>query len=133
MPMDIALAIDASGSVGMRSYQLVKSFLKAFTHHFDVNNTVRFSCLHYDHNVYPDFRFKDDRYRNHASLDAKLQSLSYTYGATLTDMALWEVIKFFMSGNGARPYALRVLVIITDGRTFGGVRRLKPPVRKLKV
>lgn len=134
-PLDIALAIDASGSVGHKSFQLVKSFLKKFSHHFEVNHTVHFSCLHYDHKVYNDFLFKDSQYHNHASLDAKLQSMAYPSGATLTDRALWEVRKFFMRSNGARDDGKvhRVLVLLTDGRTYGGKARLIPPAYELKV
>ena len=133
--MDIALAVDASGSVGVRSFQLVKSFLKLFTHHFEVNKTVHFACLHYDHRVHKDFEFKDIQFRDHDNLDAKLQNMTYPSGATLTDYALMAVKHFFRRSNGARnkTEARRVLVILTDGRTYGGQERLKPPVHQLKV
>ena len=134
-PIDIALAIDASGSVGDRSFQLVREFLKLFTQHFDVSHMVRFACLHYDHFVYKDFSFKDEQFRNHTNLEEKLQNMSYPSGATLTHQALIEVIKFFGIGNGARNASevRRVSVVLTDGRTYGGKRKLIPPVDYLKV
>ncbi|CAH3032735.1 unnamed protein product, partial [Porites lobata] len=133
-PIDIALAIDASGSVGDRSFQLVREFLKLFTQHFDVSHMVRFACLHYDHFVYKDFSFKDEQFRNHTNLEEKLQNMSYPSGATLTHQALIEVIKFFGIGNGARNASevRRVSVVLTDGRTYGGKRKLIPPVDYLK-
>ena len=134
-PIDIALAIDASGSVGNRSFQLVREFLKLFTQHFDVSHMVRFACLHYDHFVYKDFSFKDEQFRNRTNLEEKLQNMSYPSGATLTHQALIEVIKFFGIGNGARNASevRRVAVVLTDGRTYGGKRKLIPPVDYLKV
>ena len=134
-PIDIALAIDASGSVGNRSFQLVREFLKQFTQHFDVSHTVRFACLHYDHFVYTDFSFKDEQFRNHTNLEEKLQNMSYPSGATLTHQALVEVIKFFGIGYGARNASevRRATVVLTDGRTYGGKRKLVPPVDYLKV
>ncbi|CAH3022674.1 unnamed protein product, partial [Porites evermanni] len=133
-PIDIALAIDASGSVGNRSFQLVREFLKLFTQHFDVSHMVRFACLHYDHFVYKDFSFKDEQFRNRTNLEEKLQNMSYPSGATLTHQALIEVIKFFGIGNGARNASevRRVAVVLTDGRTYGGKRKLIPPVDYLK-
>ena len=133
--MDIALAIDASGSVGARSFQLVRTFLKKFTHHFEVNHTVRFACLHYDHKVYIDFLFKDEQFHDHAKLDAKLQNMTYPSGATLTQRALWEAMKFFTSGNGARDFSKvkRLILLLTDGVTYGGKYRLIPPVNDIKV
>ena len=133
--MDIALAVDASGSVGVHSYQVAKSFLKLFTHHFEVNNTVHFACLHYDHRVYKDFEFKDIQFRDHDNLDAKIQNMTYPSGATLTQYALTACQHFFNMSNGARnkTEARRVLVIFTDGPTWGGKERLKPPVHELKV
>ena len=134
-PIDIALAIDASGSVGNRSFQLVREFLKLFTQHFDVTHMVRFACLHYDHFVYKDFSFKDEQFRNRTNLEEKLQKMSYPSGATLTHQALIELIKFFGIGNGARNASevRRVSVVLTDGRTYGGKRKLIPPVDYLKV
>ena len=135
MPMDIALAIDASGSVGPTSYQLVKTFLKLFTHHFEVNHTVHFACLHYDHRVLLDCDFGDVQVRNHVNLDAKIQNMTYPSGATLTDMALRAVKQFFRIGNGARSKneVRRISVILTDGRTYGGKEWLKLPVHELEV
>lgn len=134
-PLDIALVIDASGSVGHRSFQLVKSFLKVFTHHFEVTNTTHFSCLHYDHRVYIDFEFKDTQYHNHSSLDAKIQDMSYPSGATLTNKALIEAKTFFFRLNGARNESdvRRVCIIVTDGKTHYGIESLIHPVYELKV
>ena len=134
-PMDIALAIDSSGSVGRRSFQLVKAFLKVFTHHFEVTNTTHFACLHYDHRVYKNFKFKDTQYHNHPSLDAKIQSMRYLGGATLTDQALTVAKTFFFRRNGARNKrkVKRAVVLMTDGKTYYGVPSLVHPTYELKV
>ncbi|XP_044172962.1 neurogenic locus notch homolog protein 1-like isoform X2 [Acropora millepora] len=133
-PMDIALAIDSSGSVGRRSFQLVKAFLKVFTHHFEVTNTTHFACLHYDHRVYKNFKFKDTQYHNHPSLDAKIQSMRYLGGATLTDQALTVAKTFFFRRNGARNKrkVKRAVVLMTDGKTYYGVPSLVHPTYELK-
>lgn len=133
--MDIALAIDSSGSVGRRSFQLVKAFLKVLTHHFEVTNTTHFSCLHYDHRVFKDFEFKDTQYHNHSSLDAKIQSMWYLGGATLTDHALMVAKTFFFRRNGARNKrkVKRALVVLTDGKSYYGAPSLVHPTYVLKV
>ena len=133
--MDIALAIDSSGSVGRRSFQLVKAFLKVFTHHFEVTNTTHFACLHYDHRVYKNFKFKDTQYHNHPSLDAKIQSMRYLGGATLTNQALTVAKTFFFRRNGARNKrkVKRAVVLMTDGKTYYGVPSLIHPTYELKV
>ena len=134
-PLDIAFAIDASGSIGHRSYKLVKAFLKAFTSYFEVNHTAHFACLHYDHDVYIDFEFKDIEYRNHSALNEKIDSITHTAGGTFTDAALVAVRKFFLRKNGARDEAVarRCVVILTDGPTYWGKESLIHPTYVLKV
>ncbi|KAL9968558.1 hypothetical protein ACROYT_G020666 [Oculina patagonica] len=136
VPLDIAFVVDASGSVGVRAFQLVKSFLKEFTHYFNVSaNETHFACLHYDHRVHPDFSFNDTQFYSPAALDAKLDNMTYPSGATLTDRALWEAKKFYRKDHGARDFHVipRCVVVLTDGITWGGSFRLIPPVHSLKV
>lgn len=135
-PLDIAFVVDASGSVGSRSFQLVKRFLQEFTQYFNVSaNETHFACLHYDHRVFKDFTFNDIEFYDLLTLQYKLGSMSYPSGATLTDRALWVAKTFYSTGNGARDYHSipRCLVVLTDGRTYRGKDRLIPPVSSLKV
>lgn len=114
----------------------MKSFLKEFTHYFNVSaNETHFACLHYDHRVHPDFSFNDTQFYSPAALDAKLDNMTYPSGATLTDRALWEAKKFYRRDHGARDFQVipRCVVVLTDGRTYGGKFRLIPPVHSLKV
>lgn len=134
--MDLAFVVDASGSVGNRSFQLVKKFLKELTHHFNVSwNDTHFACLHYDHKVHKDFSFNDTQYYNSSALDQKIDHMAYPSGATLTDRALWEAKAFYNRDHGARNFTdiPRCIVVMTDGRTYGGKHRLIPPSNALKV
>lgn len=136
VPLDIAFVVDASGSVGIHSFQLVKTFLKEFTHYFNVSvNESHFACLHYDHRVFKDFSFNDSQFYDPVALDSKLDNMTYPSGATLTDRALWVAKTFYSRDNGARDYhdIPRCLVVLTDGRTYRGKERLIPPVHSLKV
>ena len=135
-PLDIAFVVDASGSVGIRSFQVLKTFLKEFTSYFNVSaNETHFACLHYDHRVFKDFSFNDTEFYDPLALGYKLGNISYPAGATLTDRALWVARTFYLPGNGARDYhdIPRCLVAFTDGRTYLGKYRLIPPVNSLKV
>lgn len=135
-PLDIAFVVDASGSIGNKSFQLVKSFLREFTHYFNVStNGTHFACLHYDHHVYMDFTFNDTIYHNSSVLDLKLDSMPYPSGATRSDQALWGAYWLYRPNNGARDYhdIPRCVLVLTDGKTFGGMDYLKPPVAALKV
>lgn len=136
MPLDIAFVVDASGSVGIRSFQVVKAFLKEFTHYFNVSaNETHFACLHYDHKVHPDFSFNDTQFYNPVALDAKIDSIKYPSGATVTHGALEEAGTFFTPDNGARDFHVipRCVLVLTDGINYGGKHLLVPPVRYLKV
>ena len=136
MPLDMAFVVDASGSVGLRSFQLVKTFLREFTHYFNVSaNQSHFACLHYDHRVFKDFSFNDTEFYDPFALDYKLGNMTYPSGATLTDRALWVARTFFLTDNGVRDYhnIPRCLMVLTDGSTYGGRHRLIPPVISLKV
>ena len=136
MPLDIAFVVDASGSVGMRSFQVVKTFLKEFTRYFNVSvNETHFACLHYDHRVFEDFSFKDTEFYDPVALENKIGNMTYPKGATLTDKALRVAETFFSTDNGARDYNVipRCIVALTDGRTYRGKERLIQPVKSLKV
>ena len=59
--IDLALAIDASGSVGKDNYQNLKDFLKLFVSRFTLSESeTHVALLHYDHRVFVDFDFNDD-------------------------------------------------------------------------
>ena len=134
--MDIAFVVDASGSVGIHSFQLVKTFLKEFTRYFNVSvNETHFACLHYDHRVFKDFSFNDSQFYDPIALESKLDNMTYTEGATVTQKALWAAKTLFSRDNGARDYhkTPRCLVALTDGSTYRGRDQLIPPVHSLKV
>ena len=136
-PMDLALVVDASGSIGNKSFQTVKEFLSNLTRQFNVSVTgTHVACLHYDHRVFPDFSFNDTQYYNQTNLDVKLRAMNYTSGSTVTQFALKAAITFFKVGNGARLNSddnPRILVVFTDGKTHGGRTKLVGPVTELRV
>ena len=134
--MDLAFVVDASGSIGNKSFQLIKSFLKEFTHYFNVStNETHFACLHYDHDVHMDFTFNETMYHNLSALYMKLDSMPYPSGATRSDRALWGAYWLYRPNNGARDYhdIPRCVLVMTDGRNFGGKWLLKAPVAALVV
>ena len=136
MPLDIAFVVDASGSVGIHSFQLVKRFLIEFTQYFNVSaNGSHFACLHYDHRVFKDFTFNDTEFYDPLALERKIGKIPYPSGATVTHKALEVAETFFWTHNGARDYhnIPRCLLVFTDGRTYRGKEQLILPVRSLKV
>lgn len=129
-PMDIAIAIDASGSVLPENYKRIKDLLKLFVDDFHVSESgTHFAVLHYTSKVFIDFTFADASLYNPTALKEAIDAIAYPAGATLTQLAIeYSRLKLFSEVGGARGGDIpKVLLVITDGRTYGGRKTLVIP------
>ena len=71
----------------------------------------------------------------HSGPHSSLYDYRYTRGSTLTQYALWKMnrVAFGASHKHSDPQRVRLLVVITDGETWGGVNALKPFTKETRV
>ena len=109
--------LDSSGSVGARNFYKMLNFVKEIASNFDIGKTgtqvavITFSTS-------PINRFNLNKYANKVSLETAIRSIPYTSGGTYTGKALKYARTYsFQPGNGARPNAVKIAIVITDGKS----------------
>ena len=132
---DILIALDVSSSISLAEFEKRKKLLANFVARFPVNkNEVHFSLLHYNHYIHTDFTFEDPWFYNINAVQERILEVALLGGATLTQNALDEALTVFsMSQYGARQTSKKILIIVTDGYTYGGEETLELPSLKLQV
>lgn len=116
-------------------FEGIKQLLKKFVEKFPVGkNGARFALIHYNHYIYVDFTFNDDAFHTVRPLQKAITNVPLLGGATLTQKALEKALILFSQDQyGARRNSRKVLVIVTDGYTYGGARTLRFPALELEV
>ncbi len=132
---DILIALDISSSISLDEFEKRKQFLSDFVAKFPVNkNGVHFALIYYNHFIHTDFTFEDQRFYNISAVQKNILQVPLLGGATLTQKALDEALQVFsMPQNGARLTSKKILIIVTDGYTYGGEETLELPSLKLQV
>ena len=135
--MDVGIVLDSSGSIGEKNFVKIKKFLMALVSYLNVSpRGTHIAMLHYDHYIYKDFDFSYHEMWNLQKCQQAIANVPYTRGATFTQKALEVALKLFDPRNGCRANdkaVQKILVVITDGRTFRGWRELIKPTEDLKV
>ena len=130
--MDVGIVVDSSSSVTRGNFKLVKNFLTDLVDKLPVSaRMTHVGVIHYNHKSKLDWGFKSVIAMNPASLKDGIKNvLEYEPGGTRTDKGMgmaWQ--DMFKPGQGARPDALHVMLVVTDGKTS---KRSKPYPTVLK-
>ncbi|XP_058536355.1 integrin alpha-M isoform X1 [Ochotona princeps] len=114
---DIAFLIDGSGSINRIDFGRMKEFVWTVMEKFRDSKTL-FSLMQYSDSFRIHFTF-DDFKRNPNPID-HVKSIRQLEGTTHTATGILRVMNdLFVSSSGARPNALKILVVITDGEKYG--------------
>jgi len=116
---DIALILDASGSVGTANYNKALQFLQNLVASFSIatNNEVRVGVITYS--TTSSISFNLDKYSTKASLQSAISKLPYTGGLTNTPAALQDAITLLKTSSyGGHPEPVPNIAIIFTGRNI---------------
>ncbi|XP_072042608.1 uncharacterized protein [Amphiura filiformis] len=122
--IDLAFAMDGSGSVGSGNFDTAKIFVTRVADGFNIGpNNTRVGVIQYSSSPVMEFDFDD--FSTNADVQAAVTAISYQGGGTHTGAAISHMTStLFDSSRGARLRSLnipRVAVIITDGRSGDSV------------
>ncbi|XP_069737739.1 integrin alpha-D-like [Phaenicophaeus curvirostris] len=113
---DIVFLIDGSGSIKPREFQEMKKFVEKVMENFKGSNT-QFSLTQFSDLILPHFDFRT--FRSSSDPTQLLGDVLQLGGRTHTASAIHDVLtRSFTEAAGAREEALKILIVITDGRKF---------------
>ena len=112
--IDLVIAMDESGSVGSRNFEIMKNFVEEIISHFVVSySATRVAIVTWSTRVTLEFDF--NKYINYEGVKKGIERIQYSRGWTATGDAL-NLIRtslFSQSPNDAK----KVLFVLTDGRS----------------
>ena len=109
----------------------IRSFVNSLTQRFTSFTPTYFGLLHYNYKVLTSARLTE-QIPNSQSLRNRIRDMGYLGQATLTQSALTSAKALFDSGARNDPDVQKVLILFTDGRTYGGKQTLREPLKKLR-
>ena len=112
--IDLVIALDESGSVGSKNFEIMKRFVEEITSHFVVSNSAtRVAIVTWSTRVTLEFNF--NKYINNEGVKKGIERIKYSRGWTATGDALNFIRKniFSQSPSGAK----KVLFVLTDGKS----------------
>ncbi|CAN0126560.1 unnamed protein product [Lampetra planeri] len=126
---DIVLLLDGSWSIGRHNFRLVRQFLEALVHAFDVGaGRTRVGLVQYSGD--PRTEWNLNSYPTKGAVVQAIRGLPYKGGNTLTGLALSYILQnSFTVKAGARPGIPKIGILVTDGKSQDGV---KGPASSLK-
>nr|XP_033773368.1 integrin alpha-M-like [Geotrypetes seraphini] len=114
---DIVFLIDGSGSVGSGDFERMKIFVKEMVKRF-TSNDIMFALAQYSSGFEVHFDF--NKYAASRNVEELMRNIRQERQLTHTPTAIRKVTReVFTSGMGSRQNANRILVVITDGETYG--------------
>ncbi|CAH3183434.1 unnamed protein product [Porites evermanni] len=130
--VDVGILMDESGSVSKADFEQQKNFVKALAGHFQFGPSAsQFGVITFSTNAKLDITL--NRYKDAASFQRGVNTISHEGGWTYTGKALNLAYKqLFTAAKGARAKVAKVLIIVTDGQSTGGMQTLKAPIKLLK-
>ena len=113
--MDIAFLLDSSGSIGERSYQKMKDFVKKVADAFVIGpSTTCAGVIIFGSSATTAVRFADAT--NNTVFNAAVDALPYMRGETRIDKALQLASAELLNHpSGARVGVAKVVIVLTDG------------------
>jgi len=117
-PIDVAIVLDESGSIGGIHFNLTKSFLSQLVGYLDIDSgNTRVGLVTYSTSVTT--RFNPNAHSSVTSVQSAISSVTYSGGGyTNTHLALGHVRTSVMtSAAGDRNNVPNVVVLLTDGQS----------------
>ncbi|XP_067657204.1 location of vulva defective 1-like [Haliotis asinina] len=113
--LDIAFIIDASGSIGIQNFELVKNFVNEFIGIASMDDgTVRIGVLTFSYSVRL-YAYLNS-YTTARALQEVVKNISYDSSSTYTAAGLWAANNhIFVSQRGDRSDVPNVAILIADG------------------
>ncbi|KXJ16993.1 Vitrin [Exaiptasia diaphana] len=121
-PADVAILLDASGSIGRKRWPKVAAFTKSLVNSFGVSEEgSHFAVVMYATNtaVVVDFDDFTGAARTPENINAKIDEVDYNEwkGMTYIDRGLDTANRMvFTEENGMRPDKKKILILFTDGK-----------------
>ncbi|XP_058507773.1 vitrin isoform X2 [Solea solea] len=116
---DIAFVIDGSSSVGTGNFRTVLQFVANVTREFEISDTdTRVGAVQYTYEQRLEFAF--GQYNNKAELLNAIKRINYWSGGTSTGAAITYAAEQLFSKS--KPNKRKVMIVITDGRSYDDVR-----------
>ncbi|XP_036597498.1 integrin alpha-X-like [Trichosurus vulpecula] len=113
---DIAFLIDGSGSISNSDFKKMKNFVKAVMSQFEKPNT-QFSLMQFASLFWTHFTF--NTFKNSRDPGKLVDDIFQLTGVTKTATGIKKVVtELFHKSNGAREYATKILIVITDGEKY---------------
>nr|XP_023652302.1 integrin alpha-M-like isoform X3 [Paramormyrops kingsleyae] len=113
---DIVFLIDGSGSVSTGDFDRMKMFMKNLITQFLGRNS-QFGIMQYSSRFDIEMDFSAFRTSEWSRM---IDRIRQQRGHTYTPTAIRRVVnELFVPNRGARPDAVKVLLVITDGKTYG--------------
>ncbi|KAK6961153.1 collagen alpha-3(VI) chain-like isoform X4, partial [Biomphalaria glabrata] len=130
--LDLVFVLDASTSVTVRNFELLKDFVKDFLLDADIDGgNVRVGVVIYSDADYVQFQL--NTYAKKADLYNAIDDIPYRYGSTNTADALKTMRSvMFTAGNGDRSDVDNVAVVVTDGVSNINSRRTVPEAEQAR-
>uniref|UniRef100_A0A8C1L8S3 VWFA domain-containing protein n=1 Tax=Cyprinus carpio TaxID=7962 RepID=A0A8C1L8S3_CYPCA len=111
--IDIAFLMDGSGSVNYEDFKKMKAFVIEMIKSF-IDHDAQFAIAQFSTNCYIHYKFKQS-FKNAKLWEDAVTQISQKKGWTNTAKAIEQLL--FISEEGARPSASKILVVITDGES----------------
>ena len=138
-PVDLVLALDASGSVKLNNWEKEVEFAKQLISNFDVSKSgTHIGVIDFSQAAKPRVDLNSNAGKQVGKINEILESLKEDYqnGMTYTDLALKEAFKMFQNVPASRTVP-KLFIVVTDGFTTWrkgktGMQLLHQPVKDLQ-
>ncbi|XP_068694949.1 matrilin-4-like isoform X2 [Montipora foliosa] len=129
--IDLAFLLDASWSTGPSNFQTMKESVNKIIDHFHVSDEgTHIGVVSFSDEANTELRFTDKQ--EVTKIKASVLAIKNRNGSTRTDKGLLKCrLSLFSAESGTRANVPRVLLVITDGRSYRR-NRTRKEYRKLK-
>jgi hypothetical protein len=130
--VDLVIILDSSTSVGQKNFQKMLEFCKDLLRNSDIDSgSVRVGILSYSTVVNDHFYL--NAYQNSTSMFNAIDNIPWVFGSTNTADALYAMrTRYFSYGNGDRPDARNIALILTDGISNINAHKLSDDAAKAR-
>ncbi|XP_068103385.1 integrin alpha-D-like [Hyperolius riggenbachi] len=128
--LDIVFLIDGSGSVALSDFGKTLTFVSAVMSSFR-GTDAQFALMQYSATFETHFDFS--KFSSASDKSVLTKGIKRLGSITRTATAIYKVVtELFVSNRGSRVKARKLLIVITDGVTFGDNRNLKESADEAK-
>ncbi|XP_062602682.1 uncharacterized protein LOC134264402 [Saccostrea cucullata] len=130
--LDLAFIVDASSSLSSLDFTNTTMFVRNVINKFNIGfNETRVSLIKYSTSVTEEFKL--NTYDSNAAVDKAVSGVRFNGGGTKTDAAIqYAVDNIFPVADGGRLGSVKVIVLITDGRSENKLKTLQAAVNAKK-